>query len=358
MTDNHQPFEKADPPPPVQHGHVAKRRRKCRFCPLLVASGDALQEHEADCGGSQDLNKPRFLGAMPIGIGDCGMVTFFAAGMSADVSKALTDLLHRPYMFGKNGRVRPYHRGFMRAYGRCDRTGAPYIGTSEIQTDPCLSVFEEKVMSHPLMLHAELGIARLKLSRAFPDLHIVLPKIGRCNYFFTKNYMAVDATVPGDAQRHSPPPGVAAILGVESCKQTCPECKVSCDHCTRCCLHYDVRDRSLGLLLLWQPLRTPLKERCFFELDGKAIRICGGLSLMFHGGQSLHGLWAPPVVGDRWSWFGALCVIRNALSDPHANDETVRDRTVDKDLSVNNEGESGASSPCAQTDSSTLRPTL
>ena len=89
MADDGQLVVDADPPPLVQDGPVAKRLRKCRFCPSLVASGDALRDHEADCGGTLDLNRPQFAGAMPIGIGDHGMATFFAAGMSADMAKAL-----------------------------------------------------------------------------------------------------------------------------------------------------------------------------------------------------------------------------------------------------------------------------
>eukprot|EP00931_Biecheleriopsis_adriatica_P117010 TRINITY_DN92576_c0_g1_i1.p1 TRINITY_DN92576_c0_g1~~TRINITY_DN92576_c0_g1_i1.p1 ORF type:complete len:371 (-),score=38.35 TRINITY_DN92576_c0_g1_i1:8-1120(-) len=129
----------------------------------------------------------------------------------------------------------------------------------------------------PALPAAEPGVATEDLSG------------GVLNAYVGLSYMHVRAPVRRD---HAPPPAVAALLGVPSCRQSCKRCMKpgGCIDCEDCCLHVD-NDHSASLLLGLQEANPAANQRAFFVLGEKAFPLEGGRAFVFDGAMVPHGVW-------------------------------------------------------------------
>ena len=122
--------------------------------------------------------------------------------------------------------------------------------------------------------------------------------------FFGMNYTPSSAA-------HPPPAPVARLLRVAPCTESCHTCRCSgCAECPACCLHLDRDEASFSLGCFWQHRKVKPADRVWFAVGGKAFCIAGGLTVAFHGGHSLHGVWAPANADRNTKWFGHIFVMR------------------------------------------------
>lgn len=113
------------------------------------------------------------------------------------------------------------------------------------------------------------------------------------------------------SKAHPPPPPVASVLRVAPCVKSCRTCcQRGCAECPACCLHLDCDEESFSLGCFWQQRKVKPVDRVWFVVGGKAFRLAGGLAVAFHGGHSLHGVWAPANADRRTLWFGQIFVMR------------------------------------------------
>ena len=79
----------------------------------------------------------------------------------------------------------------------------------------------------------------------------------RVTTFLSENF----CMVKGDT--HAPPPAVAALMGIPSCKSSCEACKEDCKLCESCPLHHDRGDFSKTVGLFLQ--RADVEEKIGFS---------------------------------------------------------------------------------------------
>jgi len=111
---------------------------------------------------------------------------------------------------------------------------------------------------------------------------------GSVQTYVGQGYMAV---LSNCSEKHSPPPPVAKLLGVPSCKETCPTCRSKgCQACEECCVHVD-QDHSASLLLGIQENDPVIDQMAFFVMGNKAFPLAGGRAFIFDGKVVPHGVW-------------------------------------------------------------------
>ena len=78
------------------------------------------------------------------------------------------------------------------------------------------------------------------------------------------------------------------------CQEKCRMCKTQgCIKCESCPLHYDNKDTSSTVLLLWQPRDTPAAQSARWLIAGQAFPVNQGIGCLFNGKCSSHGVWIP-----------------------------------------------------------------
>ncbi|CAE7247820.1 unnamed protein product, partial [Symbiodinium pilosum] len=111
---------------------------------------------------------------------------------------------------------------------------------------------------------------------------------GSVQSYIGQGYMAVLSNCSED---HAPPVPVAKLLGVPSCKETCPTCRSKgCQACEECCVHVD-QDHSASLLLGIQEEDPIIDQMAFFVMGNKAFPLAGGRAFLFDGKVVPHGVW-------------------------------------------------------------------
>lgn len=196
---------------------------------------------------------------------------------------------------------RPTHKGRLHGVGLQLSRNYTFPGTEQLQEN-CNDVLQG--MLSTAMVEMLKNATNEDVWRSFrwyhpPGLPSAEPGVavrdpsdgGAVQSYIGQGYMAVFNNA---SDSHGPPVPVAALLGVPSCKETCPTCRSQgCQACGECCVHVD-NDQSASILLGLQEEHPVLDEMAFFVMGNKAYPLAGGRAFLFDGKVVPHGVWCSP----------------------------------------------------------------
>ena len=289
---------------PAHIGSRANRCDPCRVCGLPWPRKDCLA-HSKECSTIVFLQDPKnhqqplmlHYGVvafkmlhLPDHAGIGGLLHVAVSCPSTEVWNQYDVLIDcGRFIWGNKNTLRASHPGLMQAIGR-NRFGQDYKGTKQLQS-----------MAEGLYQELQETVFRRYVISGLIDF----PSFDVCNAFFgVRNYQPRDITQYPD---RAPPPEVAAIFNIKSCKDECETCKMDCNGCAGCCLHRD-QDRGLTTAIFRQMKTTPKKFHAFFCLNHRAYSIRGGLAVVFDGSKQLHGVWGRPDTPEMYGWSGCAFV--------------------------------------------------
>ena len=278
-----------------------ERTRSCRICQEIKKDKE-LAEHVPAClkVAKADEN------SVAIGREICNDV--LAKYMCMALPPAQVRLVKRIMFDGEKfwlrermRSLRPGHFGYMAGVGYCKMTRSQYQSNKVLSRD-CVQLLEwmvesrlavaynsldKSVMVGPAgaMLVSPFDIPRF-ISKSFND--------GGCVCMCGLNYSPKTRSNP----YHSPPPCIAAKLGVESCQSSCLACSGGkCVECPDCIFHRNLSPtsappKSLTFLALYQHPRASPTKRVWFSIGSSAFPVRDGMFFLFDG-RAQHGLWAP-----------------------------------------------------------------
>ncbi|CAK8996278.1 unnamed protein product [Durusdinium trenchii] len=194
---------------------------------------------------------------------------------------------------------RPTHKGRLHGVGLQLSRNITFPGTEQLQ-EQCNEVLREMLGTSMVQLLRNASNADVWRSFRWytpPSLPAAQPGVaerdgegGTVQSYIGQGYMAV---LNNCSEAHGPPVPVAKLLGVPSCKDTCPTCRSQgCQACSECCVHVD-NDQSASVLLGIQEENPLIDEMAFFVMGNKAFPLAGGRSFFFDGKVVPHGVWRP-----------------------------------------------------------------
>lgn len=203
---------------------------------------------------------------------------------------------------------RPDHEGQIHAFGWCKRWGRWHKGS--------INCYIKSMVANLMKEMKDMPTVQFWLGDSIQS-PLIMPGFAKeavfieqgANMYLAVGYSPVES---GSLGTHGPPPAVADILRVASCRVNCGVCRQQggCLLCSKCCLHTDAKDKTVTVLIQYQKATTTRSRTAFFCIGSKAFPIVQGISAIFDGSVQPHGLWCPPDMKDEDAPFGAALVSR------------------------------------------------